>query len=142
MYYNEQVDLNLLKPYFTRDELKCKGDGSFKLQSGFAAELLELRHEFNEPIIVTSCCRTVEYNQKLQQEGKEAANNSLHLIGNPLYGTDTCAIDVAYSDKTYAWRLCRLAMMFGWTVRLGKTFIHLDLRGKFTNLKPHIDAYW
>ena len=80
--------------YFQESELSCPTTGVFQLQDGFADDLDQLREAYGQPIVVTSGCRTEEHNEWLQSRGYPASNNSLHLIDNDKYGTDTCAIDM------------------------------------------------
>jgi hypothetical protein len=90
---------------------------------------------------VTSGCRTKEYNIDLKARGYAASNNSFHLIENEKYGTDTCAVDISRPAGPDFHRLIELALPRGWTAGIAKTFIHLDLRAKYTGLPSIIYTY-
>lgn len=109
-------------PYFSRDELKCKGSGELLLSPGFLGDLVWLRKIFDKPMVVTSCCRSPEHNKAVG-----GATNSYHLTTSPT-GTHTMAIDIATNDEEYREELIRLARELGWSVGFGKGFLHLDRR--------------
>ena len=48
--------------YFTEDELKCKGTDECYMDGQFMAQLEALRHEFNEPMVISSAYRSIGYN--------------------------------------------------------------------------------
>lgn len=127
---------------FTRAELACPTSGEIKFCPGFLPELKALRVEYDAPMTVTSGCRSDEHNEWLQRRGYKASPNSFHLIGNEKYGTDTCAIDVARPNGPACHRLITVASARGWTIGVAKTFIHLDLRVKYTDLPPTIYDYF
>lgn len=111
-------------PYFTEQELKCKGDGTLLLAPGFLGDLVWLRTIFGKPMQVTSCCRTPEHNSKIGGNP-----NSLHLTVNPKWNTlGTMAIDILTKDEDYREELIRVAREMGWSVGHGKGFLHLDRR--------------
>ena len=105
--------------YFSVDELKCKGTDECEMDEGFMKKLEALRHEFNEPMIVSSGYRHESYNQVIG-----GAKNSPHLYGK--------AVDVVISGKS-AYRLMKLAIEHGFT-GIGvsqrgpheKRFLHID----------------
>ena len=105
--------------YFSVDELKCKGTDECEMDEGFMKKLEALRHEFNEPMIVSSGYRHESYNQVIG-----GAKNSPHLYGK--------AVDVVISGKS-AYRLMKLAIEHGCT-GIGvsqrgpheKRFLHID----------------
>ena len=105
--------------YFSVDELKCKGTDECEMDEGFKKKLEALRHEFNEPMIVSSGYRHESYNQVIG-----GAKNSPHLYGK--------AVDVVISGKS-AYRLMKLAIQHGFT-GIGvsqrgpheKRFLHID----------------
>ena len=105
--------------YFSVDELKCKGTDECEMDEGFMKKLEALRHEFNEPMIVSSGYRHESYNQVIG-----GAKNSPHLYGK--------AVDVVISGKS-AYRLMKLAIQHGFT-GIGvsqrgpheKRFLHID----------------
>lgn len=113
-------------PYFSKNELKCKGSGELQLAPGFLGELIHLRQSFGFPMVPTSCCRSPEHNEK---EGGHY--RSLHLTVNEHWNTGgSLAIDIS----TIGWEdgrksdLENKARSLGWSVGVAKTFIHLDKR--------------
>jgi len=124
-------------PYFTYQELACKSTGKLILAVGFANKLVELRTKFNQPMAVTSCCRSKEYNSQIG-----GSPRSFHVYDQPYYPTDgTCAIDIAITDGTIRGRLIHLAWQLGWSIGINKNFIHLDRRIDYTSLKQTIFLY-
>jgi hypothetical protein len=115
--------------------------GEVKFQPGFLDDLEKLRVEYDKPMIGTSGCRTTEHNEWLLRRGYKASPNSLHLIGNEKYGTDTCAVDIARPNGADAHLLVKLATKHLWTVGWAKTFIHLDRRAAYTDLPAIIYDY-
>lgn len=127
--------------HFTVEELQCPMTMKLELQEGFIERLEDLRAHYNKPMIVTSGCRVLEYNEILIHEGFRASVNSFHIIDNKKYETDCCAVDIAKPNIYDQAQLIRYALNLGWTVRIGNSFIHLDLRSLYTNLKQHFDFY-
>ena len=127
--------------YFQESELACPTTGVVQLEEGFADDLDELREAYGHPIVVTSACRTEEHNEWLQSRGYPASNNSLHLIDNEKYGTDTCAIDMKRPDGVLLVKLFQTALSLGWTIGFAKNFVHLDKREKYTDLTQIIYSY-
>tara|TARA_R110002124_G_scaffold145270_4_gene310491 strand:+ start:436 stop:825 length:390 start_codon:yes stop_codon:yes gene_type:complete len=127
--------------YFQESELACPTTGIVQLEEGFANDLDELREAYGHPIVVTSACRTAEHNEWLQSRGYPASNNSLHLIDNEKYGTDTCAIDMKRPDGVLLVKLFQTALSLGWTIGFAKNFVHLDKREKYTDLTQIIYSY-
>ena len=127
--------------HFTVEELQCPTAHKIVLQQGFINELEALRVEYGHGMAVNSGCRTQDHNKWLISRGYNASPNSLHLINNPKYGTDTCAVDIARPSGELYHRLLKIALPRGWTVGVAQTFIHLDLRAHYTNLKPIIYTY-
>lgn len=143
MYYDEELDLQILKPYFKRYEL-ASHDGSFKLAPGFAEKLSQLRIAYGKPMSITSGCRTNEDIQRLIKRGYSASPNSFHLIDNKKWNTGgCCAIDIAWPiEKRNAFELIREAARLDWNIRIAPmSFIHLDRRKDYTSLKSEIDFY-
>ena len=121
--------------YFSVDELKCKGTDECEMDEGFMKKLEVLRHEFNEPMIVSSGYRHESYNQVIG-----GAKNSPHLYGK--------AVDIVISDKS-AYRLMKLAIQHGFT-GIGvsqrgpheKRFLHIDtMENSDTHPRPWIWSY-
>lgn len=123
--------------YFTVDELKDKSDGTFRLAHGFEEMLDALREEFNEPMVVTSGCRSPAHNAAVG--GKPS---SFHLTsGNPYCPEGTCAVDIKITSPDYKERLRRIAWRLGWTIGNAKTFLHLDRRIDYCKL-PQIEFHY
>jgi len=121
--------------YFSVDELKCKGTDECEMDERFMKKLEALRHEFNEPMIVSSGYRHESYNQVIG-----GAKNSPHLYGK--------AVDVVISGKS-AYRLMKLAIQYGFT-GIGvsqrgpheKRFLHIDtMENSDTHPRPWIWSY-
>ena len=101
----------------------------------FMITLEALRHEFNEPMIISSGYRDLSYNQVIG-----GAKNSPHLYGK--------AVDVVISGKK-AYRLIKLAIQYGFT-GIGvsqrgqheKRFIHIDtMENSETHPRPWVWSY-
>tara|TARA_R110002020_G_scaffold162446_4_gene348080 strand:+ start:271 stop:666 length:396 start_codon:yes stop_codon:yes gene_type:complete len=127
--------------YFTDKELQCPSGGTVKLAEGFGQKLDELRALLDEPMILTSACRTSAHITWLLERGYPASENSFHLIDNPKYGTDTCAVDVSVPNGSYRKVLIKAALEEGWTVGVAKSFIHLDRRSDYTTLSQIVYVY-
>ena len=121
--------------YFSVDELKCKGTDECEMDEGFMKKLEALRHEFNEPMIVSSGYRHESYNQVIR-----GAKNSPHLYGK--------AVDIVISGKS-AYRLMKLSIEHGFT-GIGvsqrgpheKRFLHIDtMENSDTHPRPWIWSY-
>ena len=121
--------------YFSVDELKCKGTDECEMDEGFMKKLEALRHEFNEPMIVSSGYRHESYNQVIG-----GAKNSPHLYGK--------AVDIVISGKS-AYRLMKLAIQHSFT-GIGvsqrgpheKRFLHIDtMENSDTHPRPWIWSY-
>ena len=121
--------------YFSVDELKCKGTDECEMDEGFMEKLEALRHEFNEPMIVSSGYRHESYNQVIR-----GAKNSPHLYGK--------AVDIVISGKS-AYRLMKLSIEHGFT-GIGvsqrgpheKRFLHIDtMENSDTHPRPWIWSY-
>ena len=127
--------------YFTEEELQCPSGKVVKLAEGFGQKLDELRDALYRPMSLTSACRTTAHINWLLQRGYPASTNSFHLIDNPKYGTDTCAVDVAIPDSEYRKELIKLALDEGWTVGVAKSFAHIDRRSDYTDLPQIVYVY-
>ena len=121
--------------YFSVDELKCKGTDECEMDEEFLEKLEALRHEFNEPMIVSSGYRHESYNQVIR-----GAKNSPHLYGK--------AVDIVISGKS-AYRLMKLSIEHGFT-GIGvsqrgpheKRFLHIDtMENSDTHPRPWIWSY-
>jgi hypothetical protein len=124
-------------PYFTRQELACRRTGGLVLAEGFAEKLLELRTQSNKPMLITSCCRSLEYNRKIG-----GSPNSFHIHDSPRHGfTGSYAIDIAIQNPTDKGNLMSLAWQLGWSIGFHKNFLHLDRRVDYTELKQTVFGY-
>ena len=121
--------------YFSVDEHKCKGTDECEMDEEFMEKLEALRHEFNEPMIVSSGYRHESYNQVIR-----GAKNSPHLYGK--------AVDIVISGKS-AYRLMKLSIEHGFT-GIGvsqrgpheKRFLHIDtMENSDTHPRPWIWSY-
>ena len=112
-------------PYFSEDELRCKGNGELNLAPGFLGMLIHLRTWAARPLTVNSCCRSVEHNAAVGGHPK-----SLHLTQNERSINGTMAIDISTKD----WPIEVLgefendARAAGWSTGIAETYIHLDAR--------------
>lgn len=113
------------KILFSRKELSCRHCGKLELAKGFAEKLKELRLDFGQPMIVTSCCRCAAHN--LAVKGKPG---SYHLSSNSRAG-GACAVDIKRQGYEYDKDLIITALNKGWSAGIGKTFIHLDRRADY-----------
>ena len=127
--------------YFTEEELQCPSGKVVTLAEGFGEKLDQLRDLLDRPMSLTSACRTTAHINWLLERGYPASANSFHLIDNPKYGTDTCAVDVAIPDSQYRMELMRLALEEGWTVGVAKSFVHIDRRSDYTDLPQIVYVY-
>lgn len=126
----ERVDLrtNSGVMLFSHEELACRATGKVKLTKGFAEHLMGLRLAYAMPLIVTSCCRSLEHNGRIGGHP-----SSLHIydipqrpIDDPLDGT--AAIDVQTINADVRPLLVSLAIERGWSVGVARGFVHLDRR--------------
>jgi len=113
-------------PYFSEDELACKGSGIVALDPRFAAHLPALRASWGRPLFPTSVCRSPEHN-----ESEGGHPRSLHLTENPVHPTEGCmAADIFWRNwsKDLKLEFAQLAWSLGWSVGLHDVFIHVDRR--------------
>jgi len=125
-------DSDLYLPNFTVFELKCRGTGVILLAPGFGEELQALRDAFGGPMTVRSACRSKSYNKAVGGHPR-----SLHVYDYPHWPTGgCCAVDVRTSGRPAEYRasLIDLAWERGWSIGDGPTFVHLDMRSKYTKL--------
>ena len=123
--------------YFTRRELACKSTGKLALADGFAENLIRLRYMFDQPMIITSCCRSTAHNQSVGGSRK-----SFHIYDNPPWSNGgACAVDIRTPDGRYAKELVALALELGWSAGVGRRFIHLDRRSDYTNMAQTLFGY-
>lgn len=123
---------------FSVKEQACRHCGKGKLAPGFATRLLEFRVRLDEAMILSSCCRCKEHNDRPAAEGGAGGHpRSLHVFDYPARPTGgTCAVDVytAHKPPEYRKAIIKLARELGWSIGFGSTFIHLDRRTDYTAL--------
>lgn len=128
--------------HFTTAELACPTTGEVRLAPGFGEQLEALRLAFRYPMPLTSACRSRQHLAKLLRQGYPASGNSFHLIDNPKYPTGgCCAVDVALTDNQQRAELLHLALGWGWSIGIAKTYLHLDRRGDYTELPQIVYVY-
>ena len=87
--------------HFSRSELACPTTDQVRLAAGFGEALERLRVELDEPIYLTSACRSPSHNAMVRGHPR-----SLHLIVNGQWGTGgTCTVDVVATDGEYRAKL-------------------------------------
>ncbi len=119
--------------YFTYRELRCKASLGFRLAAGFGSAIDELRESWGKPLIVTSCCRSAEYNRQIGGNQR-----SLHVYDAPYWPTNgTCAIDVKETSEQFR----SLAWAMGFSIGRGNGFTHLDTRTAVLNKTQVIFEY-
>lgn len=122
---------------FTADELRCQSSGKLRLADGFAEALRDLRMAVDEPMVVNSCCRSAEHNQRVGGHPR-----SLHVCDEPAHPTGgTCAIDIAAEEPAYRARVIGVALEEQWSVGIHPKFIHLDLRAEILGLPQVVFLY-
>jgi len=124
---------------FTAKELRCKGSGLLILAPGFGEELQALRDAFGQPMVLNSACRSLERNRQIGGHPR-----SLHICDFPPHKTGgCCAVDVDTSRRPVEYRraLQQLAWDRGWSIGLGNSFLHLDLRIRYTKLPKAVFHY-
>ena len=123
--------------HFSHSELACPTTDQVCLAAGFGEALERLRVELDEPIYLTSACRSPLHNAKVRGHPR-----SLHLIVNDHLGTGgTCAVDVAATDGKYRAKLIALALDQEWSVGVASNFIHLDQRSRDCGLPQVVYHY-
>jgi hypothetical protein len=128
--------------HFSVKELQCPTSFKIKLAYGFIGDLEELRVAYAHGMEVTDGCRDESYNEWLISRGYPASENSFHLIKNVKYMTEgCCAVDVARPDAVLLHSLIKHATALNWSIGLGKTFVHLDRRARYTDMEALFYAY-
>jgi len=125
-------------PFFSEDELRCKGSRIIRMDKRFADALVGLRRAWGKWLIPNSVCRSPEHNKNVGGHP-----NSLHLTVNNSRPTNgTMAIDIHWSNWSTPRRLefARFAWQRGWAVGLHEGFIHLDRR-RDIGLKQNVFLY-
>ena len=121
--------------YLADHELADADTGEVRLQEGFGERIDLLREKLGFPMIVNTAmhmnraCRSPAQNTLIGGHWR-----SLHMIGNPAHGTDTCAIDVESTDRSYRGRLFMVAWSLGFSIGWGRGFLHIDDRTRVIGL--------
>ena len=126
--------------YFNEEELCCPTSKEVLLHRGFGEALDELREAYDNPIPVSSACRSTEHLNWLLQRGYPASKNSLHLMVNKKHNCNTLAIDTPVGDSRTRKELIETALGLGWSVGVARTFLHLDRRD-FIDLPQIVYVY-
>lgn len=115
-------------PYFSEDELACKGSRQLVLHPGFLGALIHLRKEWESPLIVNCCCRSPEHNAEVG-----GAKHSYHLTEQEDVETwlGTLAIDISersFESDTKWKEFNEVAGDMGWSVGYYSWGTHIDMR--------------
>jgi len=105
--------------YFTENELRCRGTGDCFMDKNFMKKLVQLREDYDKPMIVSSGYRDISYNTAIG-----GSPNSAHTHGR--------AVDILVGGAE-AYRLLRLAVIHG--IR----GIGVSQRGNFNRRFLHLD---
>ena len=123
--------------HFSRSELACPTTDQVRLSAGFGEALERLRVELDEPVYLTSACRSPLHNAKVRGHPR-----SLHLIVNDHWGTGgTCAVDVVATDDQYRAKLIALELAQEWSLGVASNLIHLDQRSCHCGLPQVVHHY-
>ncbi len=123
--------------HFTYGELACPATSKIILAQGFADRLVDLRKEFNRQMLVTSACRSKEYNRKIGGHYR-----SLHVYDLPSHPTGgCCAVDIKMVNGSTKGDLISLAWQSGWSIGIHRDFLHLDRRSDYTELVQTVFTY-
>ena len=108
-----------------------------RLAPGFGEAPEQLRIKFDEPIYLTSACRSPGHNTKVRGHPR-----SLHLTINEHHTTGgTCAVDVVATEGQYRAKLISLALDQEWSIGVASNFIHLDRRSRHCRLPQVLYHY-
>ena len=122
-------------PYFSEEELRCKGTGKLLIEPEFLKRLIELRERVGVPFQITSACRGPEQNARIG-----GASGSMHLTENARFKhvdgrvLNTCAVDIRKTSalmrrkELFKWHTANLNLSIGG----GRTFYHVDLARELT----------
>ena len=123
--------------HFSHSELACPTTDQVRLAAGFGEALERLRVELDEPIYLTSACRSPLHNAKINGHPQ-----SLHLVINSLWGTGgTCAVDVGANYGEFKAKLITLALDQDRSDSVASNFIHLDKQSRYSGLPQIVYLY-
>ena len=121
-------------PYFSEDELRCKGTDECSMNDSFMEKLINIRSELDRPMIINSGYRHPAHNSAIG-----GVKDSPHVFGR--------AVDIAAIGEV-AYEIVRLAIKNGMTGIGGaqrgahdRRFIHLDDMSSDTHPRPWIWSY-
>ena len=121
-------------PYFSEDELRCKGTDECSMNDSFMEKLINIRSELDRPMIINSGYRHPAHNSAIG-----GVKDSAHVFGR--------AVDIAAIGEV-AYEIVRLAIKNGMTgigvAQRGahdRRFIHLDDMSSDTHPRPWIWSY-
>ena len=98
--------------HFSHSELACPTTDQVRPAAGFGEALKRLRVELDEPMHLTSACRSPLHNAKINGHPQ-----SLHLGINSLWGTGgTCAVNVGAIGGEFKAKLITLALVSSWSM--------------------------
>ena len=107
--------MNLLSPYFKREEFACKcGCGFDTVDAVLLEALTAIRSHFNQPVVVTSGCRCEAHNTRVG-----GSKSSQHKKGR--------AADIKVKSTSPA-LVADYAQELGLSVGRYDTFTHVDSR--------------
>jgi len=121
-------------PYFRISEFACKESGKCFMDEKFMNRLVDIRLEYNRPMIITSGYRSPEYNARISSTGVDGAH------------TKGLACDIKVYGKN-AHELLQIALNFGFTgvgisqkgAQEGR-FIHIDMMPR-GDIRPWVWSY-
>ena len=107
-----------LSKNFESEEFDCQCGcdlTGINMDADFIDKLQKIRAQIDFPLIVTSGLRCKSHNARVG-----GSSRSKHMLG--------IAVDFYLTDAVKRYELVYLAMDYGLSVGVGKTFIHLDMR--------------
>lgn len=141
--YDSKDDL-YLAPNFTQAEL-ATDNGVMMFELDFLNCLQVLRNVYDDSMAVTNGCRNPRHNTRVggHPRSLHLTNNTVHMSKHrPGELVHACAVDIARNmDGLQLARLIRIGLNSKWSFGIADTFIHLDLRTRFTNLPRVLYTY-
>lgn len=118
-------------PHFTYKELQSPDTKEIVLRDGFIDSLENLRYNFGKPMNITSGCRSIDYNMRIGGEKR-----SFHIYDSEFWGEKgACAVDIKMENGQLRGDFVSLAWDMGFSIIIYNTFIHIDLRSDYTDMK-------
>ena len=123
--------------HFSHSELTCPTTDQVRLAAGFGEALEKLRIKLDEPIYLTSACRSPTHNAKVGGHPR-----SLHLTVNGHWDAGgCCAVDAVATEGEYRAKIISQALDQEWSVGVASNFIHLDRRSRYCGLPQVLYHY-